>query len=120
MNFKGRLILLGLSGILGALVVGIFSLVVQSRMGGLVETQTINAQALRHQLEADMMHDAVKADLYEALHARVVADEAKLASARAGLDEHAAWCVRVLDDNKSLGLAAGAGRSARGGATRRG
>ncbi len=104
MNFKGRLILLGLSGILGALVVGIFSLVVQSRMGGLVETQTINAQALRNQLEADMMHDAVKADLYEALHARAVADEAKLASARAALDEHAAWFVRVLDDNKSLGL----------------
>ena len=56
------------------------------------------AVGLRNQLEADMMHDAIKADLYEALHARALGDEAKLAGAREGLDEHVAWFRRVVEE----------------------
>ena len=104
LNFRGRLLLLGVSGILGALVVGVVSLGVQSHLGDLVDAQTVNTQALRNQLEADMMHDAIKADLYEALHARALADDAKLAGARAGLDEHVAWFRRVVDENATLSL----------------
>jgi len=104
LNFRGRLLLLGVSGILGALVVGLVSLRVQTHLGDLVDAQAVNTQALRNQLEADMMHDAIKADLYEALHARALGDEDKLAGARAGLDEHVAWFRRVVDENATLPL----------------
>jgi len=104
LNFRGRLLLLGVSGILGALVVGLVSLRVQSHLGDLVDAQAVNTQALRNQLEADMMHDAIKADLYEALHARALGNEDKLAGARAGLDEHVAWFQRVVEENATLPL----------------
>jgi methyl-accepting chemotaxis protein len=53
------------------------------------ETVAIATTALRDQLEADMMHDALRADVLGALHAAAGKDSAALAATGKELQEHA-------------------------------
>ena len=54
LNFRGRLLLLGVSGILGALVVGLVSLRVQSHLGDLVDGQAVTDET-RHRARMAMV-----------------------------------------------------------------
>ncbi len=100
MTLRLRLILLALAGLLGALVLGLVGLWGQERLIDASRAQVGAASVLRHQLEADMMHDAIKADLLEAVIAGAAGDAEGVAGARAGFDEHAAWMRRAIAANQ--------------------
>ena len=99
MSLRNRLFLLALAGFLGALLIGLLGLWGQQRLVEGSEAQVRTSALLRNQLEADMMHDAIKADVLEAALAQQSGRAEALEAARLGYEEHAAWMRRVLDDN---------------------
>ncbi|MCE9609344.1 MAG: methyl-accepting chemotaxis protein [Chthoniobacter sp.] len=68
------------------------------------ETVAIASTALRDQLEADMMHDALRADVLGALHAAAAKDSAALAAAGKELEEHAEHFRASIKANERLPL----------------
>ncbi len=60
-----------------------------ARTAAHVDAMVLDAATLRAQMTADMMHDAVRADVYAALVAASAADREGLAAARADLRTHA-------------------------------
>jgi len=99
MSLRNRLLLLALAGFLGSLVVGLLGLRGQSRLVAEASKQVDVSALLRNQIEADMMHDAVKADVLEAVVASVQQRPESVEFARQGFSEHAAWMRRVMDEN---------------------
>jgi methyl-accepting chemotaxis protein len=69
------------------------------------EAQTAT-EALRHHLEADMMHDALRSQVYQALEAKRAGDVAGLAKVRREFDEHQRWFRQMIEENKALPLPA--------------
>ena len=57
------------------------------------------ANAVQTQVEADMLHDAIRGDVLEAFYA-ADADAAAQAAVRAQLTEHVAWFRRLVDTNR--------------------
>jgi methyl-accepting chemotaxis protein len=68
-----------------------------------LEHNTVLASALRSQGSADMMHDALRGDVFRALHAARAEPEAR-ASIEADLKEHLEKLRTDVADNKSLDL----------------
>ncbi|WP_395789136.1 methyl-accepting chemotaxis protein [Aquimonas sp.] len=105
MSLRNRLLLLALAGFLGALVVGLLGLRGQSHLVVGSSDQVKVSNLLRNQIEADMMHDAVKADVLEAVVASAQQRPDAVESARQGFAEHAAWMRRVMDENAARATA---------------
>jgi methyl-accepting chemotaxis protein len=63
--------------------------------------------ALRNSLEADMMHDAIRADVLAVLRAAKLADRGQLEQARNDIKEHGDWFRSSLQKNEALALDAG-------------
>jgi methyl-accepting chemotaxis protein len=76
-----------------------FNRVVANQTAALIATA-----ALRDHMEADMMHDALRADVLSALHAAAVKESASAADVRADLAEHAKHLRDSLEANKRRGL----------------
>jgi methyl-accepting chemotaxis protein len=76
---------LALAAMLGVGLSGLWGVVTLDAANGTSETYS---EALRHQMEADMMHDALRADVLAALLAGSQKDGAKEAQIRKDLDEH--------------------------------
>ena len=87
-----RLLLLGALGIVLVLCVGGAGLLGLRRMETALRHETRTAAHLRLQGDVDMMHDALRADVYLA-----IADPARVDAARAGFGEHAARMRQALD-----------------------
>lgn len=68
-------------------------------------TQTYT-NALRNHLEGDMMHDALRSDVYAGLFASEQHDDALMKTAMADHAEHTAWFRRLIDANRQLPLPA--------------
>ena len=66
-----------------------------------LQTQTKAASVLRHHMEADMMHDAVHADVLEAELATSQSGAGSVADARKGLTEHMATFRKALSDARA-------------------
>ncbi|HEY1386254.1 MAG TPA: methyl-accepting chemotaxis protein [Dongiaceae bacterium] len=64
---------------------------------------TVTAQALRNHMEGDMMHDALRADVINALHAALT-DKTQLAQIHTDLEDHVKNFREHLDANKALDL----------------
>ena len=62
MSIKLRLLLLIATSLLTALIVSLVSYVGNTRMSGAVNDNAVSMTALRNHMEADMMHDALRAD----------------------------------------------------------
>mgnify|MGYP003611500786 FL=1 len=67
MSIKLRLLLLTATGLLAALFMGLDSLFNNARTAAAVNDNQVSLTALRNHLEADMMHDALRADVLSAL-----------------------------------------------------
>jgi methyl-accepting chemotaxis protein len=70
-----------------------------------LEHNTVLASALRNQGSADMMHDALRGDVYRALHA-ARAEPAARAAIEADLKEHLEKLRKDVSENKALDLPA--------------
>ena len=67
MSIKLRLLLLIGTGLLTAVIMSLVSYLGNSKMAAAVNDNEVSMTALRNHLEADMMHDALRADVLSAL-----------------------------------------------------
>jgi len=66
-SIKLRLLLLIGTGLLTALIMSLVSYLGNSQMAAAVNDNEVSMTALRNHLEADMMHDALRADVLSAM-----------------------------------------------------
>ena len=102
MSIKLRLVLLIATSLLTALIVSLVSYVGILRMATAVGDNTVSMSALRNHMEADMMHDALRADVYSAMLVGLGKSTATATEVRDSLAEHAGHFREVLDDNLKL------------------
>ncbi|VVO52255.1 hypothetical protein PS865_00347 [Pseudomonas fluorescens] len=102
MSIKLRLVLLIATSLLTALIVSLVSYVGNLRMATAVGDNTVSMSALRNHMEADMMHDALRADVYSAMLVGLGKSTATATEVRDSLAEHAGHFREVLDDNLKL------------------
>ncbi|MBD9614929.1 hypothetical protein IB245_25755 [Pseudomonas sp. PDM02] len=67
MSIKLRLLLLIGTGLLTAVIMSLVSYLGNSQMAAAVNDNEVSMTALRNHLEADMMHDALRADVLSAM-----------------------------------------------------
>ena len=108
MNLKKRLLLLGAAGLVAACTLGLVGWFGQKLLLKSAARQSAAAQAVRAQMQVDMMHDAVNSDVLAAtLAADTQADAGRFDEIRSGLDGHiqnmrqslASLSAAALDDN---------------------
>ena len=92
------LLALGLSAVLG--FIGVFGI---GRVAGTADELGLSARLIRNQLEADMMHDALRGDVLSALLAKTP-EEQKIVAAE--LVEHADHFRSMVAENRGLPLSA--------------
>jgi methyl-accepting chemotaxis protein len=73
-------------------------------VAGAIETQNVAVAALRNQMEADMVHDAIARDVMSGIVAIQLNNTARLADSTKRLEENAAVFRQMLSDNKALTL----------------
>lgn len=99
-----KLYVLGGAGLFMALAIGGTGYWAITQLNaGIAEVVTTSA-ALRNHLEADMMHDALRADVFAALLAQDD-NETERQEIKTSLAEHAEWFRTVLAKNEQLPLA---------------
>ena len=101
-SIKLRLILLIVTGLLTALVMSLVSYVGNTQMAGAVSDSEVSMAALRNHLEADMMHDALRADVLSAMLVGLGKSTSSKAEVRSSIDEHATRFREVLGNNLKL------------------
>ena len=104
MKLRQQVIGLGVVGVLMAGLVGGIGLYVSGRLTDAIEQSVAMGSALKSSQEADMMHDAVRADVLFALLGAHNRDAAQIAEARQGLKEHAKTFQEALTNLQRLPL----------------
>jgi len=104
LSIRLRLVLFGLMGILGAVAIGAIGLFGIHRLDRGIQTNVVTAHAMRDQLDLDMMHDALRADVLAAVLAGTRGDAGALAQARAGYAEHRKLFLTALERLSSAPL----------------
>ncbi|WP_213881876.1 methyl-accepting chemotaxis protein [Pseudomonas sp. dw_358] len=104
MSIKLRLLLLIATSVLTVVVISLINFLGNARM----EMAMLNAEtgmtALSNHQEADMMHDALRADVLSAMLAGLGKSDSSRDEVQAGLKEHAGHFRQVVDDNLKLPL----------------
>lgn len=75
-----------------------------SQLTGAMSTMGITSAALRTQMQADMMHDALRADVFAALHAGRLHDDAAKKVVIADFEDHSKSFRESFDENLGLPL----------------
>jgi methyl-accepting chemotaxis protein len=101
-SIKLRLVLLIVTSLLTALLVSLVSYVGNQRMATAVSDNAVSMSALRNHMEADMMHDALRADVYSAMLVGLGKSTSTAVEARDSIDEHAGHFREVLEENLKL------------------
>lgn len=102
MSIKVRLFFLMGTGLLTALIMSLVSFLGNTQMAEAVKDNEVSMAALRNHLEADMMHDALRADVLSAMLVGLGKSVSSKAEVRSSIDEHAAHLREVLGDNLEL------------------
>ena len=102
MSIKLRLVLLIATSLLTALIVSLVSYVGNQRMASAVSDNAVSMSALRNHMEADMMHDALRADVYSAMLVGLGKSTSSADEVRSSVEEHAAHFREVLGENLKL------------------
>ncbi|WP_147466553.1 methyl-accepting chemotaxis protein, partial [Pseudomonas cichorii] len=102
MSIKLRLLLLMCTGVLAILIMSLVSYLGNTRMAGAMEDNEVSMTALRNHLEADMMHDALRADVLSAMLVGLGKSDSSKDEVRSSIAEHAALFRKVLDENLKL------------------
>ncbi len=106
MRFKTRLICIAASGVAGGLLVSVIAFIGESRLIALSAQQSLSASAIRNQMEADMMHDALRADVLDSLRAANDGDPSAGVRIQEELVEHATRFRDRIAANEALELPA--------------
>ena len=104
MTIKLRLMLLIATGLLTALIMSLAGYLGNTRMGTAVQDSELSMTALRNHMEADMMHDALRADVLSAMLVGLGKSTSTKAQVSDSLKEHAEHFRQVLADNLKLPL----------------
>ena len=104
MKIRTQLIVLGVTGVALVLIVGALSIYGKRQVGVALEANAILTSALRNHSEADMMHDALRGDVYEAVLAGNRGDAAHIKEVHKEFTEHAANFRKYLEANSKLAL----------------
>ncbi|VVP67214.1 hypothetical protein PS918_00534 [Pseudomonas fluorescens] len=102
MSIKLRLLLLIGTSVLTALIMGLVSYLGNGQMAEAVQDNDVGMAALRNHLEADMMHDALRADVLSAMLVGLGKSTSSQAEVRSSIDEHTAHFRAVLGENLKL------------------
>jgi methyl-accepting chemotaxis protein len=101
-SIKLRLVLLIVTSLLTAVAVSVVSYVGNLHMASAVSENAVSMSALRNHMEADMMHDALRADVYSAMLVGLDKSTSTAEEVRASIDEHAGHFRQVLEANLKL------------------
>jgi len=101
-SIKLRLILLIGTGLLTALIMSLVSYLGNARMAEAVDDNNVSMAALRNHLEADMMHDALRADVLSAMLVGLNKSTSSKTEVRSSIEEHAQRFRDVLGENLKL------------------
>ena len=101
-SIKLRLVLLIVTSLLTALIVSLVSYVGNQRMASAVSDNAVSMSALRNHMEADMMHDALRADVYSAMLVGLGKSTSTASEVRDSINEHAGHFREVLEENLKL------------------
>ncbi len=101
-SIKLRLVLLIVTSLLTALIVSLVSYVGNQRMASAVSDNAVSMSALRNHMEADMMHDALRADVYSAMLVGLGKSTNTASEVRDSINEHAGHFREVLEENLKL------------------
>lgn len=104
MTIKLRLMLLIATGLLTALVMSLAGYLGNTRMAEAVQNNEVSMTVLRNHMEADMMHDALRADVLSAMLVGLDKSTSTKAEVTSSLKEHAEHFRQVLGDNLKLPL----------------
>jgi len=102
LSFRQLLIVLCTVGIAGSLFTGGAGLLAQLRQTQAMEQQIIAATALRNSVEIDMMHDALRADVYEANLALATNNGSARNAVLQSVEEHATKFARLVNATEKL------------------
>ena len=102
---RGRLILLGVVSVLMLLVVGGVGVYATATLSDALDTSFINLQASSNEGMADMMHDALRADVLQALRGAQRADAELSKAAVEDAKKHAEEFAKMWQANEALPLA---------------
>jgi len=101
-SIKLRLLLLIGTSVLTALIVSLVSYVGNTQMAEAVNENEVSMTALRNHLEADMMHDALRADVLSAMMVGLGKSTSSNAEVHSSIEEHARHFREVLGENFKL------------------
>lgn len=99
MSIKLRLLLLIGTSVLTALIISLFNYVGNARMAEATHDSEVGMAVLRNHLEADMMHDALRADVLLAMLVGLGKSDSSKNEVHAAIAEHAAHFRDVLGEN---------------------
>lgn len=102
MSIKLRLLLLIGTSVLTALIVSLVSYVGNTQMAEAANENEVSMTALRNHLEADMMHDALRADVLSAMLVGLGKSTSSKAEVHSSIEEHAQHFREVLGENLKL------------------
>jgi methyl-accepting chemotaxis protein len=100
-SIKHRLIALGTVGVAASVIIGLIAMSALGSVGRRADAIAINAEAVRNHMDADMMHDGMRADVLAALFAE---SEAELSEVSEATREHAERFRVDLAANVKLSL----------------
>ncbi|MCS3468867.1 methyl-accepting chemotaxis protein [Pseudomonas sp. JUb42] len=102
MSIKLRLLLLIGTSVFTALIISLVNYVGNSRMAEATEDSETSMTVLRNHLEADMMHDALRSDVFSAMLVGLGKSESSKSEVQAALAEHATNFRQMLGENLKL------------------
>ena len=106
MQLRTQILSLGLAGALIAGAVGAIGMITTAALSVSIEDVVGSAEALQLSQSADMMHDAVRGDMQQALLGALEKNPAVIGEAEKDLQEHAATLSDALKKLRTLPLSA--------------
>ena len=104
MTIKLRLMLLIATGLLTAMLMSLVSYLGNARMSDAVRENEVSMTVLRNHMEADMMHDALRADVLSAMLVGLGKSTSSKDEVSSSLKEHAEHFRQMLAENLKLPL----------------
>ncbi|MEN9657293.1 MAG: hypothetical protein RL571_758 [Pseudomonadota bacterium] len=100
MSLKHRLFLMSFSGVIAVLLMGFIGLMGHNASQNSVSSLLGSLNGTRNQMEADMMHDAIRGDVLSALLALKNQNVAEIDSAEKDSKEHGAHFIELFELNE--------------------
>jgi methyl-accepting chemotaxis protein len=111
MSLRNRLVGFAVIVIVFTLLSGATGYAVAYKLVGSIHDNQVSTAALRNQMQADMMHDALRADVLAATLDAMQAGQPAMKEVLADYEEHAAIFVDSLKKNEQLALEAAVAQS---------